>query len=363
MKRLILMICMLGFMPLCAQTNKSNEKIDFNRHWYMQLQGGAAYTVGETSFKNLISPAAAISLGYQFSPVLGIRFGVSGWEAKGAWRKPYQSYKFNFAQLNADLTVDLANWFGGFKYNRTLNPYVLLGFGGNVAFNNGQAREMNEAGYLMGNLWTGHKYFAVGRGGIGVNARLSDHVLLGVEVNSNMYSDKYNSKKASNVDWQINALAGLTIRFGKNYKKSKAAPVAVPSQASQPAQSQQEPAAQPVREQPAQETPQPAELRRDIFFTIGSSEVSLANQNKVDEIAKYLKDNPSAKVEITGYADAATGTHAINARVSEARAKSVAKALENSGIDPSRIKVDYKGDTEQPFSNVNDNRVSICVAK
>lgn len=40
-----------------------------------------------------------------------------------------------------------------------------------------------------------------------------------MELNANMLSDKYNSKKAGNLDWQFNALAGFTFRFDKNYKK------------------------------------------------------------------------------------------------------------------------------------------------
>ena len=48
---------------------------------------------------------------------------------------------------------------------------------------------------------------------------------------------------------------------------------------------------------------------------------------------------------------------------SKQRAENVAKALKNAGIDAGRIIVDAKGDTVQPFSENDKNRVTIAVAK
>ena len=60
-------------------------RTEFNPHWSMQLQVGGAYTVGEADkFKDLVSPAAALNFGYSFSPAFTLRFGGSGWMAKGA---------------------------------------------------------------------------------------------------------------------------------------------------------------------------------------------------------------------------------------------------------------------------------------
>lgn len=43
--------------------------------------------------------------------------------------------------------------------------------------------------------------------------------------------------------------------------------------------------------------------------------------------------------------------------------EAVAKALKEAGISQERIIVDYKGDTVQPFSSPEQNRVSICVVE
>ena len=177
---------------------------------------------------------------------------------------------------------------------------------------------------------------AVGRGGLGLDFRLSDHVSLGLEGSANVLSDKYNSKKAGNADWYFNVMAGITINLGKTKNvKRAAAPVLPPQPQPQPEVKEEEPAPAP------QPKPEVKPIRRDV-----------------------LKENKDAKVEITGYADAGTGTKAINERLSEQRASAVKKALTTEyGIDASRVSVSHKGSTVQPFSQNDMNRVSICVTK
>ena len=49
---------------------KEEGKIEFNPHWYMQVQGGVSHTIGESKFGDLISPAVALYGGYH-SPIYG----------------------------------------------------------------------------------------------------------------------------------------------------------------------------------------------------------------------------------------------------------------------------------------------------
>lgn len=367
-------LCTLGALMLCtasvfAQSANKQEKSEFTPHWFMQVQAGAACTLGEGPFGKLVSPAAALSAGYQFSPVWGLRFGLSGWQSKGAWVSPQNTYQYKYLQGNVEAMLDLANLFGRFNPRRTVNPYLFAGVGLNGAFDNGEANALNDSGYKLGNIWSGSKVFVAGRLGLGLNFRLSDCVLLGVEVNANMLSDKYNSKKAGNLDWQFNALGGFTFRFGKNHKKARTAavvpvPAPAPAPAPEPAPAEEKPA---VKETPAPApaavAKKPAELREDIFFMIGSSQIRASEETKVGSLIEYLKANPEANVEIVGYADAATGSHAVNLKISGLRAESVAAALKKAGIAASRISVEGRGDTVQPFPGVEKNRVSICIAK
>ena len=146
----------LSTVAMFAQTGntetrqiKEEGKTVFNPHWFMQVQGGAGYTLGEADFGDLISPAAALNFGYQFTPVWGLRFGVSGWQAKGGWVNPATTYKYNYLQGNVDVMLDLGNLFCGYKADRLFNPYFFVGVGLNGAFNNDEAVALNNQGYEM----------------------------------------------------------------------------------------------------------------------------------------------------------------------------------------------------------------------
>ena len=99
------------------------EQTVFAPHWFMQAQAGAAETLGEASFGDLISPAAALSFGYRFSPVFSLRAGASGWQAKGSAHYDFANhiYKYNYIQANVDAMVSLTNLFCGWNPTRTLD--------------------------------------------------------------------------------------------------------------------------------------------------------------------------------------------------------------------------------------------------
>ena len=87
------------------------------------------------------------------------------------------------------------------------------------------------------------------------------------------------------------------------------------------------------------------------------------DQKKIDEMVAYMEKYPASKVAITGYADKETGNPRINMTLSEKRANNVAEVLKAKGITADRIKVDYKGDTVQPYNTPKENRVSICIVE
>ena len=51
-------------------TDKEGNEYTFKKHAFLDLQGGAQYTLGEAKFGDLISPNVQLGLGYQFNPVL-----------------------------------------------------------------------------------------------------------------------------------------------------------------------------------------------------------------------------------------------------------------------------------------------------
>lgn len=366
-RNLTALVLGLSTIAAFAQTDGNTEtrqikeegKTVFNPHWFMQVQAGASHTVGEAKFGDLISPAAALNVGYQFTPLWGLRAGLSGWEAKGAWVSPQTIYKYNYLQGNVDATLNLSNLFCGYNPTRFFNGYLFGGIGVNGGFNNDEAVTINDAGHRLEYLWRDSKVNVVGRFGLGTNLRISDHVFFNLEVNANVMSDKYNSKKAGNADWQFNALAGFTFKFGKTYTKTEPvyyepAPAPAPAPVVEEKKEEPAPAPEPVKVQP---------MKQNIFFLINSSEIRSSEQSKVNDLIAYLKEHTDAKVSLTGYADKNTGNARINKKLSQERAEAVAEALKAQGIAADRITVDYKGDTVQPFSVIEENRVTVCIAE
>ena len=352
---------LFGSIAVSAQEQRIKEegKTEFKSHWFMQVQVGAAHTVGEAKFTDLISPAAAINVGYQFAPAWSARVGVSGWQAKGSWVAPRQNYQYKYLQGNVDIVSDLSTLFCGFNPKRVFNGYVFLGAGLNRGFDNDEAVAIDAAGYKMDYLWTEGKFLVAGRMGLGCNLRLNDHLSINIEGNANVLSDKFNSKKAGNADWQFNALVGLNIKFGKGYKETKPVyyepePVVMEQPRPAPVVEQPQPKKEVVAVQP---------MKQDIFFALNSARIQDDQKPKIDRLAEYLQKNPSAKVQVTGYADVNTGNARINKVLSEKRAVNVADALKARGISTDRILVDSKGDTVQPYKTPEENRVSICIAE
>ena len=350
---------------------KEESKNIFNPHWYIQVQAGASHTLGEARFGKLISPAMNISAGYQFSSIWGVRAGISGWESKGAWVNPEQVYSYNYLQGNIDATLDLSNFFCGYNPNRLFNGYLFAGMGVNCGFNNDEAVMINDAGHHMAYLWRDSKVNIAGRSGLGANVRITKRLHLNLEVNLNVLSDRYNSKKAGNADWQFNALAGFTIKLGKTTRMTE--PVYYPVEQScvplQPtscktqAETQAETEGQQTKLESADVIHQTEPIKVNIFFQINSSEVQAAEMHKINSLVEYLYNHQDATIKVCGYADEETGTRIINERISKQRAVVVRQALIEEGIDDKRIFVDYKGDTVQPYDTNEKNRVCICIAE
>ncbi len=358
-----------------AMAQQTTTETVFNPHWYVSGQIGAQHTLGEVSFGDLMSPNAQISAGYNFTSLWGTRLSVNAWQSKGGSKVNGQKYdwKYNYVAPMLDGTLNLTNLFGGFKANRLVDVTLFAGIGANIAFNNDEAIEANQAimtqhfpesanGVFLRNLWDGTKTRFAGRAGIDVDFKVCERVAVGLEVSANTLSDHYNSKRAGNSDWYFNGLVGAKVNLGKTTKQ-KTVPAKVQIVEKIVEKVVEKPVEKIVyRDRIVEKKAEP--LRREIFFTIRATQIVKQEMGKVEEIANYLKANPNAKVVITGHADKGTGNEKINQGLSEKRAKVVADTLKNKfGIAESRISYEAKGDREQPFSENDKNRVSICIAK
>ena len=359
-----------------ASAQEADKTVNvFTPHWYAQAQVGGQYTLGEIGFGKLLSPNAQVGVGYNFNQVVGARLSLNAWQSKAGQKFDGNTYKWkwNYVAPMVDATFNLTNLFCEYNPDRLVEVGVFGGIGANIAWGNDEAADAqaailkNEAATEalkygatpLENLWDGTKTRFVARVGANVDFRVSDRVKLGVELSANTLSDKYNSKKAGNPDWYFNALVGVKVALGETHT-TKVIPAPKPV----------EKIIERIIEKPA---PAPApkveskvveeNFRRDIFFPIGNSNIAKSQSTKIAEIVEYMKENPDAKITLTGYADKGTGSAAFNDKIAARRAQTVYNTLAAKGVAKSRMIKESKGSRVQPFEENDMNRVTICIAK
>ena len=357
-----------------ASAQEADKTVNvFTPHWYAQAQIGGQYTLGEIGFGKLLSPNVQVGVGYNFNQVVGARLTLNTWQSKAGQNVAGNVYKWkwNYVAPMVDATFNLTNLFCEYNPDRLVEFGVFGGIGANIAWGNDEAADAQKA-ILAGagknlaevqapleNLWDGTKTRFVARVGANVDFRVSDRVKLGVELSANTLSDKYNSKKAGNPDWYFNALVGVKVALGETHT-TKVIPAPKPV----------EKIIERIIEKPA---PAPApkvetkvveeNFRRDIFFPIGNTNIAKSQRTKIAEIVEYMKENPDAKITLTGYADKGTGSAAFNDKIAARRALTVYNTLAAKGVAKSRMIKESKGSRVQPFEENDMNRVTICIAK
>lgn len=380
MKKLFLAVAVISSSITAGYAQqKAFEPTKFGDNWFVQLQGGASYTLSEdhrdASFGDVIAPHAAVSLGKYFSPVAGARLQVGGWESKNFYKleKGIEgTYKVKYVQTNVDGLLNLTNLFLPYKEDRVFNLVGLAGLGYLHGFKD------SKNGLTTTNM-------IVPRVGLQGNFRLNESIDLNLEVAGNLLRDDFNGRKVQkNYDGTINALLGLTFKLSKGgFKMVDAAdPTAIDalnrrlneqraqldSKDSEIKRLKTELANKPEPQVIVEKTKEIKEetevlMNAVVVFRIGSAQLEKNQDINIYNAARYLKDNPQVKVTVTGYADKSTGTAAINQRLSEQRAEAVAKVLiDKYGIAPSRITKKASGDKEQLFPTDEWNRVVVFTA-
>lgn len=369
MKNIQALISSALILGLSAQTANAQDysELDYKPYPYafITLQGGGQVTFTDYQASKLITPIGAFSVGGMFAPAVGARLNVNGWKEKGGLKSLNKTYDYNYVNSNLDLMINLTNIIMPKEHVYPVNFYLIGGVGLTYAWDNDDLMKMipSAPDKNLYHAWDDDRLVHNFRAGMQVEANVAKHVGINLEVTANNMADRFNSKVNHRGDWQVQALAGVTFKFGfKNKPVPAAAPAPAPAPEPAPAPA---PAPAPVPAPAPKPAPKKVETTQsDIFFRINSSAVRTSEEAKLQELAEWMKSHPNAKVEVTGYSDAKTGTASYNLSLSERRANRVAKILvEKYGIEKSRITVNAKGDTVQPFAENNKNRVVIGIAK
>jgi len=86
------------------------------------------------------------------------------------------------------------------------------------------------------------------------------------------------------------------------------------------------------------------------LFASNSSRLNDASMATLRRMAEVLNRYPGASIHIVGHTDR-TGSEQLNLTLSQRRARSVADALAQSGVDPARISCDGRGFSQPKTTN------------
>lgn len=84
-------------------------------------------------------------------------------------------------------------------------------------------------------------------------------------------------------------------------------------------------------------------LGGDVLFATGRAELKAGAERMIDQVQRFLGENPERRVRIEGFTDS-TGSDELNLDLSRRRAEAVARALESRGVDASRIQASGLGE-------------------
>ena len=322
--------------------------------WYSNEEHGLG--LARSPFKKFRSnPGASIAIGKWFTPGLGLRTKLQGIWGKTVTDEDNYGNHNSYWTLNEHVMFNLSNLIYGYNPNRVWN---LIPFAGA-----GISRTMTHNLYAM--------QLSVG---LQSSWRLNKHLNIYLEGGWNRLEgdvdgvDKSNGQRGwDSHDNMFYAELGLNFNLGKatwNKVPDVDAIKALSQSQIDALQKQLDDAnAENARlknmlanqKNAGQSVKEYVTTPVSVFFNINKTKIaSQKDLVNVRALANYAKDNNS-KLLVTGYADSATGTPAINQRLSEGRANTVAEELVKMGVSRDNISTSAKGGVDD-LSPVSFNR-------
>lgn len=347
----------------------------FWHNWFLQADLGASMAFTDhdrqVTIRKRITPAALFAVGKWFTPGIGVRAAIQGYQVKGLTQhfpapgepkgahmgRPYRIWneglyyqKFNYFNVHLDMMLNLCQMIGGYKADRFYSAIPFFGIG--IA----QVTERPRSTELAFNV------------GLINSFRLSKRWDLNVEFNSMITDERFSGEDGNrHFDALLNLMVGATFRLGKvGWDRPTDRTVTVYDNA----------AINRLRAENAALAAENARLAAEanhkpdrieeliaagnvIFFKIDTWEITDKSRANLSFLADAIKKS-SVKYTVTGYADKGTGTPEWNSQLSKRRAEAAYQCLVNEfGIPADKLIIDYKGGVDDMF--YNDPRCSRCV--
>ncbi len=356
------------------QTNR------FCDNWFISIGAGAQMYFGKNDvhgkFGKRIAPAYDFSIGKWIVPTLGLRAQLGGLNLKGYTFDPNNRYvtgspdknglykqEWKEFTVHGDILVNLSNWIGGYRPDRFYEAVPYLGFG-----------IMHACRSNGSNVFTANA-------GLINKMRLSPSFDLNIEIKGSVFKKEFsleNGGKGAN--GIVSVTAGFSYKFPQREFKRSVAPIVMAEDIALAATASQLEATQnQLIQQVAYARQLEADLNRErakrqevriekevlvapraFFFNINRANITAQDKVNLKYLAEQMKENPNKHYTIVGYADKATGTPEYNLQLSRKRAENVYNVLtKDFGVNPSQLKVEYRGGVNDLFDGNSLNRVAI----
>lgn len=209
-----LMAAALGLMACQATMAQAND----NGYTFLQVQGGVQAPLDKGSLGKKISPLVGLNVGRWFSPQLGIRLGLDGWQQRQLYQPDPElegTYeKYNRYSGNIDLLFNLSTIFLPSEDDPRVNVYLLGGLG--MVYTDKMDFIAHKSAQMSANI----------RGGVGAEMRLTNPLSAFLELRFNNYSDPLNANTSLGNIWEAQLALGLQYSIGRteHFTRTKTQP-------------------------------------------------------------------------------------------------------------------------------------------
>ena len=346
----------------CANINAQEAETYYSKKWNDNIFVGAGVGVLGTFNDGMNSTFNLnLSAGKYITPVWAVRAQLGGFQQKiGAQKTGFAGDTKTAFELNLDAMVNFTNLFGGYNSERAIDFYGFVGPTANFADAVNTSIEVtagqpNKVSFSEDGLKTRIGATA----GLGLAYNINSNWAVNAEarfgVTPSVFGNASDYNKAEGTG-RFTIGAAYTIG-GKKFTKGGEAKII-----------EKVVEKEVIKEVPVEVIKEvikenPGKASAAIFFKIGKAVISPEGMVNVKVMAKVMKENPTTKYKVTGFADKGTGSAATNQTLSEKRAQAVYDALIAEGISADRLEKVAMGGTDPLFEKAYLNRVVILESK
>lgn len=329
-------------------------------------RGNASLVIGKS-----FSPGFALRIAGSYTKQVGILERTSVMKSRDAGINTHGYYDFKLASGFIDAVPNFTNIFTKYRETRRWNVLGILGVGFVTRWDldNTMPKTLRDVkGYQVTDFEeaTKNKTFFAVRAGLGLSYMLNKYFDINLEamihatdddLDGIRYDDKY--------DGWMNLNLGLVYHFLDHYGdhrfKYRTAGLDYDLSDIHRKINEAKQDLEDAKKEKNAKIKQRRILDMTVSFIIDKYYITDVQKRNVEAVANYMKSHPDVNVTICGFADVETAYPAYNMRLSKRRVTSVFNMLVNEfGVDPNRLSIDYKGDVVQPYSLKNEwNRVVV----